>query len=325
MCPSSSTPPLSKTISNQWHDYLNSRGDVSEMPFWPEVDDIEAWKKTQTEWMESREEKYTLAVSRFNPEIHSQHINQVPVLSITPNDWQNNSKVIVYIHGGAFVIESARTSTCLSVPLAHHSGLRVVSVDYTLAPHAHWNIITDQVITVITGLLEQGHSLSDIAVAGDSAGGAIAAGCILKMRDNGMGMPAATLLFSPWSDLTETGDTYHTLKHAEPFYLYERHLIKGAQAYAGQTPLTHPYVSPVYGDYSQGFPPTLIQGGTRELFLSNFVRHYQALDTAGQTVKLDLYDGLPHVFQCILSDAPESLCAFGKISDFLRTHLFQSP
>ena len=81
------------------------------------------------------------------------------------------------------------------------------------------------------------------------------------------------------------------------------------------------FVSPVYGDYSKGFPPTLIQGGTKEIFLSNFVRQYQVLDAAGQTVKLDLYEGMPHVFQGQLPDAPESKLALRKMREFLRLHL----
>jgi epsilon-lactone hydrolase len=80
-------------------------------------------------------------------------------------------------------------------------------------------------------------------------------------------------------------------------------------------------VSPVYGDFAKGFPPTLIQGGTREIFLSNFVRLYQALDTAAQTVTLDLYEGMPHVFQARLPDSPESITALNKVNAFLRKHL----
>ena len=71
----------------------------------------------------------------------------------------------------------------------------------------------------------------------------------------------------------------------------------------------------------QGFPPTLIQGGTKEIFLSNFVRHYQALDTAGQTVKLDLYDGMIHVFMAAIPDSPESKLALSKVDAFLQEHL----
>ncbi len=83
----------------------------------------------------------------------------------------------------------------------------------------------------------------------------------------------------------------------------------------------HPYVSPVYGDFSTGFPPTLIQGGTKEIFLSNFIRLYQALDTSGQTVKLDLYEGMTHVFQPRLPDSPESTTALKKMAAFLEQHL----
>ena len=149
----------------------------------------------------------------------------------------------------------------------------------------------------------------------------MAPGVTLKMRDQKLGMPAAVVLWSPWSDITETGDTYVTLKHAEPTYLYDKILKPSADAYADPKDQKNSYVSPVYADYSQGFPPTLIQGGTKEIFLSNFVRQYQALDIAGRTVKLDLYEGLPHVFQGQLPDAPESRLAMKKMREFLLQHL----
>jgi acetyl esterase/lipase len=134
-------------------------------------------------------------------------------------------------------------------------------------------------------------------------------------------MPAAVVLWSPWSDITQTGDTYVTLKDAELSYLYDKHLKPAADTYAAPQDQRHPYVSPVYGDYVRGFPPTLIQGGTREIFLSNFVRHYQALDCAGQVVKLDLYEGMSHVFQGEQPNLPESQLARNKIKDFLKEHL----
>lgn len=111
------------------------------------------------------------------------------------------------------------------------------------------------------------------------------------MRDLGMDMPAAVVLWSPWADLTETGDSYVTLTAADPILNYEKGLSSPAAAYADPNDQKHPYVSPVYGDYSEGFPPTLIQGGTREIFLSNFVRLYTAIDSVGQSATLDLYEG----------------------------------
>ena len=180
---------------------------------------------------------------------------------------------------------------------------------------------SDEVVTVFRALKDQGFAMGDIAIYGDSAGGGLAAGSVLKLRDAGLGMPAAVVLWSPWADITETGDTYVTLKDAEPNYLYEKVLGPSADAYADPKDQKHPYVSPVYGDFAKGFPPTLIQGGTREIFLSNFVRLYQALDTAGQIVTLDLYEGMPHVFQVKLPESPESETALKKMDAFLWKHL----
>ena len=136
-------------------------------------------------------------------------------------------------------------------------------------------------------------------------------------------MPSAVVVWSPWSDITETGDSYVTLKSAEPTYLYDKILKPAADAYADPKDQKHPHVSPVYGDYTQGFPPTLIQGGTRELFLSHFVRQYRAIDSAGGTAILDLYDGMPHIFQLRpeMADAPETATALKKMAKFLKQHL----
>lgn len=205
--------------------------------------------------------------------------------------------------------------------LADDTGLRVISVDYTLAPHAKFRQITDQVIAVINALLDQSLQCEDLVFYGDSSGGGLAAAVILKMRDQGMGMPAAAVLVSPWVDLTQTGDTEFTLRDAEPNYLYEKHSIKAAGAYADPTDQKHPYASPIYGDFTKGFPPTLIQGGTKEILLSGFIRLYQALDQAGQIAKLDIYEGMPHNFASRIPEAPESKVARGKINSFLRSHL----
>ena len=114
-----------------------------------------------------------------------------------------------------------------------------------------------------------------------------------------------------------------TLRDAEPYYTYENLLGPSALAYADAKDHKHPYVSPVYGDFSKGFPPTLIQGGTKEIFLSNFVRLYQALDQAGQNAKLDIYEGMPHVFVPMLPDTPESKAAMTKANAWVTKHLLQ--
>ncbi len=179
----------------------------------------------------------------------------------------------------------------------------------------------DEVITAVSTVLKDGQRLEDMAIYGDSSGGGLAAAVVLKMRDQGLGMPAAAVLVSPWLDVTPSGDTETTLHDADPNQLYEKHGKQAAAAFADPKDQKDPYASPVYGDYSKGFPPTLIQGGLKETLLSGFVRLYQALDVAGVPVKLDLYEGMIHNFQDRISDAPEAILARQKMRAFLQQHL----
>ena len=178
--------------------------------------------------------------------------------------------------------------------------------------------MSDEVVAAIQALLKQGQRLEDLAIYGDSSGGGLAAAVVLKMRDRGVGMPAAAVLASAWLDVTPSGDTETTLHDADPNRLYEKHSKYAAAAFANPKDQKDPYASPVYGDFCKGFPPTLIQGGLKETLLSGFVRLYQALDAAGVPVKLDLYEGMIHIFQDRIPDAPESVLARKKMRDFLH-------
>lgn len=283
--------------------------------------DTDGWRDVQARIEKQRAEANAAVVARYKPTIAERKLGGVPVLDIKPKDWTKSRNVLVYAHGGAYTMYSARSRLMSAVPMANDTGLRVVSVDYTLAPHAQWKEVTDQMVAVVRALIDEGHSLKHIAVYGESAGGGLTAGSVLKMRDQGLGMPAAIVLWSPWSDITETGDTYATLDHADPLLYYPKNLKHCADAYAPPADQKNPYVSPVYGDYSKGFPPTLIQAGTKEIFLSNAVRQYQAIDNAGIPVKLDLYEGMWHIFQVFNYDLPESNLARKKVRTFLRQHL----
>jgi acetyl esterase/lipase len=262
-------------------------------------------------------------VLQYQPQIEKRKLGSIPILDIKPRGWVENRKALVYTHGGAYTMYSAQSRLLSAVPMAHDTGLRVIAVDYTLAPHAKWQRTTDQVVAVMRALVAEGISLENMAIYGESAGGGLAAGAVLKMRDQGHGIPAAVVLWSPWSDITETGDSYMTLKDADPLLFYPGNLAHCAAAYADPADQKHPYVSPVYGDYSKGFPPTLIQAGTREIFLSNAVRQYQALDTAGIPVRLDLYEGMWHIFQVFTHEIPEAKLARGKVRSFLDRQLGQ--
>lgn len=309
------------TVSNAAREAIETYSRTDRDAPFPKPDDLQGWERTQAKFEEDFAEASEAVRKQYQPEIQPRAIGNVPVLDIKPRRWKKDNRVLVYTHGGGYTLFSARSSLDCAVPVAHDTGMRVISVDYTVAPQAKWNVITDQVIAVLRGLVQEGHPLECMAIYGDSAGGGLAAGTVLKMRDGGLGMPASVVLWSPWSDITNTGDTYATLADADPVLYYPDNLKNCADAYASPDEQKNPYVSPVYGDYSRGFPPVLIQCGTKEIFLSNAVRHYQALDTSGIAVKLDPYEGMYHVFQGFIWNSPEAKLARKKVSAFLDRHL----
>jgi epsilon-lactone hydrolase len=311
------------TVSPQAKEYLESLPDPSSLPALPAPGDLAAWKRVWQAGEAANEANVQATLKRYEPTVESRRLGGVPMLDVKPKGWKNNGKVLVHAHGGAYAMNSARSRLQSSVPAADVTGLRVVSVDYTVAPVGKWEKVTDEILAVMGGLKKEGYKLKDIAVFGESAGGALVAGSVLKMRDRRLGMPAAVVLWSPWSDISNRGESAVTMKGFEPNHLYDKHLKPAADAYADPKDQRHPYVSPIYGDYSKGFPPTLIQGGTKEIFLSHFVRHYRAIDAAGGLAVLDLYEGMPHIFQVRpqMADAPEARAALKKMRTFLKQHL----
>lgn len=244
----------------------------------------------------------------------------VPVVRVRPAGYKASGRLLIYLHGGAYTRFSAHSRLSPPALVAAATGDEVISVDYTVAPRGDWKTATDQVISVWRVLLAQRAAPGSIGMFGDSAGGSLAAGSVLKMRDLGLPLPGALYLMSPWSDITATGDTYQTLSGLDPTLDVES-LSWSAAAYADPRDQKNPYVSPVYGDYTKAFPPTLIQGGTREIFLSNFVREYQAIRAGGHEAVLDLYEGMPHVFQGVTPSSPETRIAISRAAAFFNAHL----
>ena len=280
--------------------------------------DLEAWRQVQDKFEVAMEAGSEKAVADNKVTVIEATMGGVPVLDIRPENWTDNGKVLVYTHGGGYVGFSARSTLPSSAKMTRATGLRVISVDYTLAPAARWDEIQDEAISVFEALLAEGYSMDDIAIFGDSAGGGLAASTVLNLRDRGMGMPAATVLWSPYIDLRMVGDTMFTLIDEDPLLSHDMFGVF-APAYAGELDFTDPRVSPIFADFTKGYSPTLIQAGTKEVILSAAVRYYQKLDAAGQDTTLDIYDGMWHVFQ--QSNVPESEIAIGKSAAFINMHL----
>ena len=310
------------TISKRAQEELKDLKPLPAMIKSPKPNDFAAWKKVDRQSDSEGLVKSQKIIDLYKPNITYKKIGGVNVVDIKPKNWSNNGKILVYMHGGGYTQLSSNSTVGNAVLVSNATGLRVISIDYTLAPFSKWNHTTDQVLSVIRDLKDkQGYPLHNIAVFGESAGGGLALGSVLKMRDRGMTMPAAVVALSPVADLTLSGDTYFTLRDADPILPNPESMKEWSSAYASPSEQRIPYASPVYGNFSKGFPPTLIEVGTKEVRLSDSVRLYQSLDQSHIPVKLDVYEGMPHVFQFYLYDTPESKIALSKMNDFLKDYL----
>jgi monoterpene epsilon-lactone hydrolase len=245
----------------------------------------------------------------------------VGVVETRPPQYQDDGTVLLHVHGGGFVQDSARSAIRGDALMAVKTGKRIISVDYTLAPEGHWPLVTDQVIGVYKALLGQGYPAHSIGMFGDSAGGNIVAASTLKLRDQGVAMPGALVLLSPGLDVTMSSDTWTTLHDADPVLNRDGELKLAFSLYADPADWKNPYVSPLYGDFSKGYPPVLFQAGTKERVLSDSVRMYQELKAAGIDTVLDIYEGMPHGFQGYLMGTPEQTAAYAEMRKFWLDHL----
>lgn len=236
--------------------------------------------------------------------------------------WIRNSqsvsdKALIYLHGGGYILGSARTNVALPVRINQYSRIPVLSVEYRLAPEHKFPAGLMDALGTYRWLLENGFEAESIGVFGDSAGGGLALALALGARDEGLPQPGALAVLSPSTDQARRGDTQVTLAAFDPI------LGSGAatpgHVYAGDTPLTNPLISPVYADLT-GMGPLLIQVGTREKLLSGSVRLARRAREAGVDVTLDVWEGMWHVWQDHPT-IPEAEQASQEISAFFRRNL----
>jgi acetyl esterase/lipase len=225
-------------------------------------------------------------------------------------------RVVVYLHGGAYTRGSVRSHRSLCGRLSLGGATRVLSVDYRLAPEHPYPAAVDDAVTAYRWALEQGYDPERIAIAGDSAGGGLAAALLLALRAGADPLPAGAVLLSPWIDLTLSGASMDERAGADPI-CSRSSLAPSAAWYAGEEDLACPLVSPLFGDLA-GLPPLLILVGTAEVLLDDSLRLAAAADAAGVDMTLVVEDDLLHVWP-IFQGVPESDAALDLIADWVRT------
>ena len=228
--------------------------------------------------------------------------------------------IILYFHGGSYIMGSPYTAMSLTANLVDKTGIRSVSLDYRLAPEHPFPAALEDALAAYRELLDNGALASSIAFAGDSAGGGIAVSTCLMARDAGLPMPAAVVTFSPGLDKTHSGASMDSNMGLDPFFTREGFALTDEMYLAGQDP-NHELVSPARFADLTGFPPILLQVGTNELLLDDSTQLADRARAAGVDVILDVTAGVPHVFQAFTGMLDEADQALDRAALFIAQHL----
>ncbi len=244
------------------------------------------------------------------------------VINGVPCEWQRHGSadggVLLYLHGGAFVIGSPATHRGITSGLALRTGMAVCVPDYRLAPEYPYPAGPDDCIAVYRGLLGMGFKPDKICIAGDSAGGNLTLLTALRARDMGLSLPAALVCFSPVTDLS--GDVRHEPPAGDPL-LSPAWMHAAMEAYCPAPLDRHmPTLSPLNADLT-GLPPTLLQVGEDEVLRDDSLRFAQRGRAAGVALRLERYAGLWHVFQAHVGVLRVADLALDRVAVFLRSHV----
>jgi monoterpene epsilon-lactone hydrolase len=242
----------------------------------------------------------------------------VPTAEITV-DGIEARHVVLYFHGGVYVLGDAFQAAGLASQIGRRTRAKVISVDYRLAPEHPYPAAVDDALAAYEALLNGGTAPSDIAFAGESAGGGLAVATLVNARDHGLPLPAAAYVMSPYADLTLAGTTMETKSEVDPLLSRENLQARIPDYTAGQDAAAG-LISPVFADLS-GLPALIIQAGSHEVLLDDAVRLARQAATADVEVILDVTPGVPHVFQAYYPLLDEAAAALDRAGQLLSVHL----
>jgi acetyl esterase/lipase len=274
---------------------------------------LSGWSKGTINEQRARQEK-SARFFRLPKQIRRQVITDIGV----PSEWidypNSCSGTILYLHGGAYALGSINSHRELIARLVNTTNCRALTINYRLAPENPFPAALEDAINAYDWLISIGINPSRICIAGDSAGGGLAIATLLALREKDMPLPAGVLCFSPWFDLTLSGDSVYKNENLDPI-LSSSILETYVNYYIGSNKASEPMISPLFADL-RGLPPIHIQSGRNEILLDDSVRFYEKAQQAGVDVTLKIWDDMIHVFQ-LFDFLPETKESMKQVSAFV--------
>jgi len=261
-------------------------------------------------------------IERLHVKVEKTTIDGVRAFIVTPEviPPENRNRLLIHVHGGCYVLNPGEASLPEALFMAGFGHFKVIAVDYRMPPEAYFPAALEDGLTVYKNAIKTTNP-KNIAIFGSSAGGALTMEMVLKAKQEGLPLPGAIAPGTPMSDVTKVGDTFVTNAMLDNVLVSPDGFCDAAtKVYANGHDLKDPLLSPVYGDM-QGFPPTILTSGTRDLLLSNTVRVHRKLRQVGVEAALQVYEGQSHAQYYRDDTSPEAKEAFEEIAGFFDKHL----
>lgn len=263
------------------------------------------------------------AMGKANPplaDVNSSQVdaNGVDALWVCASE-RKNCPVVLYFHGGGYVMGSALSHRVVIERLAVAVEGCVLAINYRLAPEHPFPAATDDALTSYRWLLEQGHVASNIAIAGDSAGGGLCIAALVAIRDAGEPLPACATAISPWVDLEGLGDSMVSKAAVDPM-VQKGALAMIAPMYLGGADPRTPLAAPLYANLN-GLPPVQIQVGSAETLLDDSTRLADAIEQAGGSVELEIWEDMIHVWHLFAPMLDKGQQAIEGMASYMQNHL----
>ncbi len=227
-----------------------------------------------------------------------------------------NGKVLLYLHGGAYLVGSCRTHRQMVSHIARAAGINALVPEYRLAPEHPFPAAIEDAVGVYRWLLANGYNSADVFIAGDSAGGGLTVATLLELRHAGIPMPAAVVLLSPFLDVTASGESAKTRADQDPWFDAKDMFVVTDNYCPPGTDLKNPLVSPVFAIVA-GLPPAYIQVGDDEILLSDSTRFADKMKGEGLDIEIEIWPEMWHVFQLFIGKMPESRRAIKRIGAYI--------
>jgi acetyl esterase/lipase len=226
---------------------------------------------------------------------------------------------VLYLHGGGYIFGSPPLYRDMTWRIADQTRARVLCLDYRLAPEHPFPAALDDTVAAYRWMLANGAHPRRIAVMGDSAGGGLALAALMRLRDEGVPLPAAAVTVSPWTDLALTGATLRSNAARDPL-IPIAHAERAVALFLAGCDARNPHCSPLYGDPC-GLPPTLIVVGEDEVLRDDAVRMAERMRAAGCDVTLEVWPRMYHSWEMLVRLLPEAKAAVARTCAFVNERI----